>query len=101
MAVLDHAGTLLRMMACPVPPRGRHKLGGARRAAAVPPRPAGPSTIQRRVSSPRLHHWARRYGVSEEANCNHNCNQRRLGCHGMAGYLRKVAGAGGAPGART
>jgi transposase InsO family protein len=51
MAIFDHAGTLLRMMACPVPPAGRHRLRGARRASPLPPRPAGPITVQRRVSS--------------------------------------------------
>jgi hypothetical protein len=51
MAILDHAGTLLRTMPCPVPPGDRHKLRGARRATAIPPRPAGPITVQRRVSS--------------------------------------------------
>jgi transposase InsO family protein len=51
MAVLDQAGTLLRTMPCPVPPAERAKLRGARRASAVPARPAGPVTVQRRVSS--------------------------------------------------
>lgn len=51
MAVLDQAGTLLRIMACPVPPDQRPRLRGARRAAAIPARPAGPVTVQRRVSS--------------------------------------------------
>jgi hypothetical protein len=51
MAVLDHTGTLLRVMPCPVPPAGRHKLRGARRASPISSRPAGPITVQRRVSS--------------------------------------------------
>jgi hypothetical protein len=51
MAILDQAGTLLRMMACPVPPHARHKLRGARRATASPPGRGGPVTVQRRVSS--------------------------------------------------
>lgn len=51
MAVLDQSGTLLRTMACPVPPDQRPRLRGARRAAAIPARPAGPITVQRRVSS--------------------------------------------------
>ena len=51
MAILDNAGTLLRTMPCPVPPTGRHKLRGARRAPATPPHPGGPVTVQRRVSA--------------------------------------------------
>jgi hypothetical protein len=42
---------MLRTMPCPVPLAERGKLRGARRASAVPPRPAGPVTVQRRVSS--------------------------------------------------
>jgi transposase InsO family protein len=51
MAVIDQAGTLLRTMPCPVPPAERPRLRGARRASATPARPAGPVTVQRRVSS--------------------------------------------------
>jgi hypothetical protein len=51
MAILDQARTLLRIMPCPVPPRDRHQLRGARRATPSPPHPAGPVTVQRRVSS--------------------------------------------------
>lgn len=51
MAVLDHDETLLRTMACPVPAAERPRLCGARRASAAPARPAGPVTVQRRVSS--------------------------------------------------
>lgn len=51
MAILDHARTVLRIMACPISPRDRHKLRGARRAATSPPRSGGPVTIQRRVYS--------------------------------------------------
>ena len=50
MAVISHDGTLLRTMPCPVPPRDRHRLRGARRAPATPPPAAGPVTVQRRVS---------------------------------------------------
>jgi hypothetical protein len=50
MAVISHDGTLLRTLPCPVPPRERHRLRGARRAATAPPPPAGPLTVQRRVS---------------------------------------------------
>jgi len=46
----NHDGTLLRTMPCPVPPRDRHRLRGARRAPATPPPAAGPVTVQRRVS---------------------------------------------------
>jgi hypothetical protein len=53
MAILDRAGTLLRIMACPVPPAGRPRLRGARRASAA--RPAGPLTVRRRVSSAVSH----------------------------------------------
>ena len=38
-------------MACPVPPAGRPRLRGARRASAAPPRPRRALTVQRRVSS--------------------------------------------------
>jgi transposase InsO family protein len=51
MAVLGHDGTLLRTMACPVPPDRRYKLRGARRARSLPTQPGGPVTVQRRVSS--------------------------------------------------
>jgi transposase InsO family protein len=51
MAVIDQAGTLLRTMPCPVPPAERSRLRGARPASAAPARPAGPVTVQRRVSS--------------------------------------------------
>jgi hypothetical protein len=50
MAILDQAGTLLRTMACPVPPDQRSKLRGALRASLLPGRPAGPLTVQRRIS---------------------------------------------------
>jgi hypothetical protein len=49
MAVISHAGTLLRTVPCPVPARDRHRLRGARRAAN-PPSAAGPVIVQRRVS---------------------------------------------------
>lgn len=51
MAIADQAGTLLRTMACPIPADQRPKLRGARRASPLPPRPAGPITVQRRVCS--------------------------------------------------
>jgi hypothetical protein len=51
MAVISHDGTLLRTMPCPVPGPDRPRLRGARRAAASPPAPSGPVTVQRRVSS--------------------------------------------------
>jgi hypothetical protein len=50
MAVLGHDGTLLRTMACPIPPERRYRLRGARRARSLPPQPGGPITVQRRVS---------------------------------------------------
>jgi hypothetical protein len=50
MAVISQDGTLLRTLPCPVPVRERHRLRGARRAATAPPPPAGPVTVQRRVS---------------------------------------------------
>jgi hypothetical protein len=49
MAVISHAGTLLRTMPCPVPARDRHRLRGASRATN-PPSAAGPVIVQRRVS---------------------------------------------------
>ena len=51
MAVISGDGELLRTMPCPVPAGDRHRLRGARRAAASPAPPAGPVTVQRRVSS--------------------------------------------------
>lgn len=51
MAVISHDGTLPRTMPCPVPGPYRPRLRGARRAAASPPVPARPVTVQRRVSS--------------------------------------------------
>jgi hypothetical protein len=51
MAVISQDGTLLRTMPCPVPLADRSRLRGARRAAARPPAPSGPVTVQRRVSS--------------------------------------------------
>jgi transposase InsO family protein len=50
MAVISHDGELLRTLPCPVPPADRHRLRGARRAGSAPPPPAGPVTVQRRVS---------------------------------------------------
>jgi transposase InsO family protein len=49
MAVISHAGTLLRTLPCPVPADDRHRLRGARRAANPPSAP-GPVIVQRRVS---------------------------------------------------
>jgi hypothetical protein len=51
MAILGHDGTLLRTLACPIPADRRSRLRGARRARSLPPRPGGPITVQRRVSS--------------------------------------------------
>jgi hypothetical protein len=51
MAIISHDGALLRTMPCPVPPRDRPRLRGARRAAVTAPPPGGPITVQRRVSS--------------------------------------------------
>jgi hypothetical protein len=42
MTVISHDGELLRTMPCPVPPGERHRLRGARRAAANAPPPSGP-----------------------------------------------------------
>ena len=51
MTVISHDGVLLRTLPCPVPQRERYRLRGARRAASIsPPAPAGPVTVQRRVS---------------------------------------------------
>ncbi len=50
MAVLGHDGTLLRTLACPIPPERRWRLRGARSARSLPPPPGGPITVQRRVS---------------------------------------------------
>jgi hypothetical protein len=50
MAVISHDGELLRTLPCPIPSAGRHRLRGARRAASMPAPPAGPITVQRRVS---------------------------------------------------
>jgi transposase InsO family protein len=51
MAVISGDGELVRTMPCPVPAGNRHRLRGARKAAAGPPPPSGPVTVQRRVSS--------------------------------------------------
>ena len=56
MATTGQAGTLLRTMACPVPPDQRPTLRGSRRASPISPQTAGPVTVQRRVSSPGQHH---------------------------------------------
>jgi hypothetical protein len=50
MAVISHDGTLIRTLPCPVPARDRHRLRGARRAAARPLAISGPVIVQRRVS---------------------------------------------------
>src|SRR5215467_10212795 len=50
MAVISHDGELLRTLPCPVPPADRHQLRGARRAASMTARAAGPVVVQRRVS---------------------------------------------------
>jgi transposase InsO family protein len=50
MAVISHDGELLRTLPCPIPSDDRHRLRGARRAASMPAPPAGPITVQRRVS---------------------------------------------------
>jgi len=51
MMVISCDGELLRTLPCPVPAGDRHRLRGARRAAASPAPPSGPVTVQRRVSS--------------------------------------------------
>ena len=50
MAVIGHDGSLLRTLACPIPPGQRYRLRGARSGRPVPPAPGGPITVQRRVS---------------------------------------------------
>jgi transposase InsO family protein len=50
MTVISGDGELLRTLPCPVPAGDRYRLRGARKAAAVPAPPAGPVTVQRRVS---------------------------------------------------
>jgi transposase InsO family protein len=51
MAVITSDGELVRTLPCPVPAGDRLRLRGARKAAARPPAPSGPVTVQRRVSS--------------------------------------------------
>jgi transposase InsO family protein len=51
MTVISCDGELLRTLPCPVAAGDRYRLRGARKAAASPPSPAGPVTVQRRVSS--------------------------------------------------
>jgi transposase InsO family protein len=51
MMVITGDGELARTMPCPVPAGDRYRLRGARKAAASPPLPSGPVTVQRRVSS--------------------------------------------------
>lgn len=50
MGFISHDGTLLRTVPCPVPAGDLPRLRGARRASIKPPAPAGPVTMQRRVS---------------------------------------------------
>jgi hypothetical protein len=50
MTVIDATGTPLRIMPCPVPAAGRHKLRGARQGCLITTQQAGPVTVQRRVS---------------------------------------------------
>ena len=50
MTVIDVTGTPLRTVPCPVPAADRHKLRGARRGCLITTQPAGPVTVQRRVS---------------------------------------------------
>jgi hypothetical protein len=50
MGVISHDGVLLRTLPGPVKPADRHRLRGARRSSTSPPGPAGPVTVQRRVS---------------------------------------------------
>jgi hypothetical protein len=50
MTIISHDGTLQRTLPCPVPPRKRHRLRGARRAALRPSPEAGPVVVQRLVS---------------------------------------------------
>lgn len=51
MTVISHDGELLRTLPCPVSAADRQRLRGARRVRSVPPKPGGPITVQRRVSS--------------------------------------------------
>jgi hypothetical protein len=51
MTVITSDGEVARTMPCPVPAGDRHRLRGARKAAAPPLPPCGPVTVQRRVSS--------------------------------------------------
>jgi transposase InsO family protein len=51
MTVITRDGELARTMPCPVPAGDRYRLRGARKAAASPPPPSGPVTVQRRVSA--------------------------------------------------
>jgi transposase InsO family protein len=51
MTVITSDGELARTMPCPVPAGDRYRLRGARKAAASPPPPSGPVTVQRRVSA--------------------------------------------------
>jgi transposase InsO family protein len=50
MAVIGSDGSLLRTLACPIPPERRWRLRGARTSRSLPPPPGGPITVQRRVS---------------------------------------------------
>jgi len=81
MAVLDHDGTLLRTMACPIPVDRRSRLRGARRARSLPPQPGGPITVQRRVSSrgglmvarQKIHAGMIHAGKTAAVICENNC----------------------------
>jgi hypothetical protein len=50
MSVISHDGELVRTLPCPVPPRDRQRLRGARRARSLPLPAIGPVVVQRRVS---------------------------------------------------
>jgi hypothetical protein len=81
MAVLGHDGTLLRTMACPIPADRRYRLRGARRARSLLPRPGGPITVQRRVSSrgglmvarQKIHAGMIHAGKTATVICENNC----------------------------
>jgi hypothetical protein len=81
MAVIGSGGSLLRTLACPIPPERRWRLRGARSGSSLPPAPGGPITVQRRVSCQgafmvarqKIHAGMIHAGKTATVICENNC----------------------------
>jgi transposase InsO family protein len=81
MAVIGSDGSLLRTLACPIPPDRRWRLRGARSGRSLPPPPGGPITVQRRVSCrgafmvacQKIHAGMIHAGKTATVICENNC----------------------------